>query len=212
MRMRITHYGHACLLVQTGSARLLIDPGSFSSGFESLRELTAVLITHQHVDHLDPGRLPDLLAANPNAELVADEASARQLAELGVPARAVRPGERLELGGAVVETVGGEHAVIHPDVPVIPNVGYLVDGTLLHPGDSLHVPDRPVEVLGLPTAAPWLKAAEAVDYLRAVAPRVAIPIHEAVLARPQLVYGLFEQLAPPATQVRVLHPGEPAIP
>ena len=207
--MQITHYGHACLLVQTESARLLIDPGAFSSEFESTRELTAVLITHQHQDHLDLARLPALLEANPGAELISDTASAQQLAERGITARAVEPGERLELGGSVVETVGGQHAVIHPDLPMIPNVGYLVDGTLLHPGDSFHVPDRPVDVLGVPTGAPWLKAAEAVDYVRAVSPRLAVPIHEAVLAMPQMVYDLLERLAPEDTTVRVLTPGSP---
>jgi len=209
--MRITHYGHSCLLVQTGSARLLIDPGVFSSGFEAVRELTGVLITHQHPDHLDPRRLPDLLAANPGAELIADGASATQLAEQGIAARAVQPGERLELGGSTVETVGGEHATVHRDVPVIPNVGYLVDGALLHPGDSLHVPDHPVEILGVPTGAPWLKAGEAVDFMRAVSPRVAVPIHEAILARPEIVYGLFEHLAPEATTLRVLEHGQPTM-
>jgi L-ascorbate metabolism protein UlaG (beta-lactamase superfamily) len=212
--MRITHYGHACLLVQTASARLLIDPGELSAGFEPVRELTAVLITHQHFDHLDVRRLPALLEANPRAELIADGASARQLGEQGIAARAVVPGERLELGGTVVDAVGGEHAAIHPDIPVIPNVGYLVNsedgtgGALLHPGDSLHVPDRPVDVLALPTGGPWLKLAEAVDYLRAVSPRVAVPIHEAVLSRPQMHYGLFERLAPDASTIRVLTPGE----
>jgi L-ascorbate metabolism protein UlaG (beta-lactamase superfamily) len=98
--------------------------------------------------------------------------------------------------------------VIHPDIPVIPNVGYLVNGALLHPGDSLHVPDRPVDVLALPTGGPWLKVAEAIDYLRAVSPRVAVPIHEAVLSRPQMHYGLFERLAPATSTIRVLTPGE----
>lgn len=207
--MRLTHHGHACLLIHTDSARLLIDPGTFSTGFESERDLTAVLITHQHLDHLDPDRLPALLAANPGAEVIADRASAAQLAELGITARAVEPGERIELGGAVVETVGGEHAVIHPDLPVPPNVGYLVDGTLLHPGDSFHVPDRPVEVLALPTGAPWLKASEAIDYLRAVGPRLAVPIHEKTLAMPTMIYGMFDRLKPSGTTVRVLDVGAP---
>jgi L-ascorbate metabolism protein UlaG (beta-lactamase superfamily) len=207
--MQITHYGHACLLVQTESARLLIDPGMFSPGFESVKDLTAVLITHQHVDHLDTERLPALLAANPHAELITDTASAQQLAEQGITARAVRPGERIELDGSVVETVGGEHAAVHPEVPVIPNVGYLVDGALLHPGDSFHVPHRPVDVLCVPTGAGWLKAADAVEFVRAVSPRLAVPIHEALLVMPQLVYGLLEELKPEATTVRVLNRGEP---
>jgi L-ascorbate metabolism protein UlaG (beta-lactamase superfamily) len=207
--MQLTHFGHSCLLVQTDSARLLIDPGTLASGFESARELDAVLITHQHPDHLDVDRLRELLAANPNAQLIADGASAKQLADAGIVAQAASPGERLELGGTTVEPLGGQHAMIHPDIPVIPNNAYLVDGTLLHPGDSFTVPDRPVEILGVPTGAPWMKAAEAVEYLRAVSPRVAVPIHEGVLARPQMVYGLFERLSPAATTVRVLERGTP---
>ncbi|MCA1695075.1 MAG: MBL fold metallo-hydrolase, partial [Actinobacteria bacterium] len=46
--MEITHFGHSCVLLDTGSARLLIDPGTWSEGFEDLTGLDAVLITHQH--------------------------------------------------------------------------------------------------------------------------------------------------------------------
>jgi len=211
--VELVHFGHSCLLVQTDSSRLLIDPGAFSVGFESVRELAAVLITHQHVDHLDPERLPAVLAANPGAELIADTASAAQLDERGLAARAVRPGERLTLGGTRVDVLGGVHAIAHPDLPPpVPNVAYLVAGALLHPGDSLHVPDGDVDVLALPTGAPWLKAAEAVDYLRAVRPRVAVPIHEATLTMPELVYRMFETLAPERSTVHVLPRGEPTAP
>jgi L-ascorbate metabolism protein UlaG (beta-lactamase superfamily) len=104
---------------------------------------------------------------------------------------------------------GRDHAQVHPDEPVVPNVGYLIAERLFHPGDSFTRPDVEVEILGLPTAAPWLKAAEAVDYLRAVRPQVAVPIHEALLTRPAMHYGLFEALAPTGTQVRVIDSGEP---
>ena len=208
--MEVVHFGHACLLVQTDSSRLLIDPGTFSAGFESVRELAAVLITHQHLDHVDFERLPVLLAANPDAELVADTASAEQLGERGHHARAVTPGEVLDLGGTSVEVHGGLHAHAHPDLPPpVPNVAYLVDGRLLHPGDSLHVPqDRTVDVLALPTGAPWLKAAEAVDYMRAVKPRLTVPIHEATLSMPELNYRMFDALAPSGTTLNVLPRGE----
>ena len=49
---------------------------------------------------------------------------------------------------------------------------------------------------------------EAVDYLRAVRPRVAVPIHEAVLTVPQMLYGLVEQLKPGTTTLRVIDGGE----
>lgn len=207
--MLITKYGHACLLVEDGDARLLLDPGIFSTGFEELTGLTGVLITHQHPDHIDGDKLPALLARNPEAVLHADEATAAQLADRGLPARAVHEGDVLDLG-TQVRVVGRDHAEIHPDIPGIPNTGFLVAERFLHPGDALTVPDTEVEVLGLPTGAPWLKAAEAVDYLRAVRPRVAVPIHEAILSVPQVVYGLFDRLRPEGTEVRVIDGGEPA--
>lgn len=207
--MRVVHLGHSCVLLDTGSARLLIDPGTFSTGFEQLTDLDAVLVTHQHPDHLDADRLPALLDANPGVSLLVDEGSAEQLAGQGVAHQVVRPGEMLEPAGAVVQVLGGEHAVIHPDIPVIPNNGYLVDGTVLHPGDSFTPPPGPVDMLLLPTGAPWLKASEAIDYLRLVAPPLAVPIHQAVLAIPEMYYNHFVNLAPSGTEVRVAEHGEP---
>jgi L-ascorbate metabolism protein UlaG (beta-lactamase superfamily) len=210
--MQVTHFGHSCVLLDTGAARLLIDPGNFSRDFEGVTGLDAVLVTHQHPDHLDPERLPALLRANPDARLVVDSGSAEQLgsAGLGVDHETVAPGTTLEIAGARVEVLGGQHAVIHPDIPRIANNGYLVDGTHFHPGDALDtVPPGEVEVLFLPTAAPWQKLADAVTYLREVAPRTAVPIHQGILAVPGMYYGHFERLGPEKTAVRVLDPATP---
>ena len=210
--MQIVHLGQSCVLVETGAARLLLDPGVYSTGFAELTELDAILVTHQHPDHLDLDRLPALLAANPAAELLVDSGSAPLLADAGIPHRVVGSGQRLELGGTTVDVIGGDHGVIHPDIPVVPNNGYLIDGdagTVLHPGDALDPSPRPVDLLLLPTAAPWLKVSEAVDYLRAVAPALAVPIHQAILAKPEKYYGWFGELAPAGTDVQIAVPGEP---
>jgi L-ascorbate metabolism protein UlaG (beta-lactamase superfamily) len=95
----------------------------------------------------------------------------------------VRPGDAFEVGGAAVNVVGGEHATIHRDYPMPPNVGYIVDhGAFYHPGDSLFVPEQEIDVLGIPFAAPWVKTGELVDFLRAVAPRLAVAIHDSMLS------------------------------
>jgi L-ascorbate metabolism protein UlaG (beta-lactamase superfamily) len=210
--MEVTHFGHSCVLLDTGAARLLIDPGNFSADFEGLTGIDAVLVTHQHPDHLDPERLPALLKANPQARLVVDSGTAGQLGAMktDVEPEIVEPGTAVQIGGARVEVLGGRHAVIHPDIPVIPNNAYLVDGTHLHPGDALTVvPAEPLEVLFLPTAAPWQKLSDAVTYLREVAPRTAVPIHQGILSVPGMYYGHFERLGPKQTTVQVLDPATP---
>jgi L-ascorbate metabolism protein UlaG (beta-lactamase superfamily) len=206
--MQVTHFGHSCVLLDTGAARLLIDPGTFSADFEGLTGLDAILVTHQHPDHLDTERLTVLLAGNPDVRLIVDPGTAEQLGE--VRHELVEPGASVQVGGSKVDVLGGRHAVIHPDIPVIPNNAYLVDGTHLHPGDSLDtVPPAPLDVLFLPTAAPWQKLSDAVTYLREVAPRTAVPIHQGILAVPGMYYGHFERLGPEATTVRVLDAAAP---
>jgi L-ascorbate metabolism protein UlaG (beta-lactamase superfamily) len=193
--MEITKYGHSCLRVVDGSANILIDPGAFSAGFEDLTGLTAVLVTHQHPDHLDRDRLPAVLAANPGVSVYADEATAGQLGEAGIGASAVHSGGDLDVG-TPVQVVGRDHAIIHADIPVVPNVGYLIGGRLLHPGDSLAVPEQDVEILAVPASAPWMAIKEAVEFFRAVNPAVAFPIHEKVIANPAMAYGLLSRLGP----------------
>lgn len=182
--MQLTHFGHSCLLADFGHTTVLFDPGNFSHGFEGITGLSAIVITHQHPDHVDQARLPALREANPDAALYAD---AQTAAQLGEPCRPVRVGDELSVGELTIRAMGGRHAVIHPEVPVVDNISYLVDdgdhaARFMHPGDALFVPDEPVDVLATPAAAPWMKISEAVDYLRAVAPARAVPIHQGIIA------------------------------
>jgi L-ascorbate metabolism protein UlaG (beta-lactamase superfamily) len=208
--MPITHVGHACLLLETEGARVLLDPGAFTHGFEELTGLDAVLVTHAHLDHYDAERLPLLLEANDGARLIAEPEVAAELKRVGLEAEPLHPGESTSVGDLAVSAVGGLHAVIHDDVPRIGNVGLLFSGegepTFFHPGDSYETAPAGVDVLGVPLSAPWAALRETVDFLRSVAPAVAFPIHDATLST--IGRGLYlrnlSALAPEGTQVRDL--------
>jgi L-ascorbate metabolism protein UlaG (beta-lactamase superfamily) len=205
MTLKLTKKLHPCVQVEKDGRTLVIDPGAFSEPDAGLGA-EALLVTHEHPDHFDEGRLRAALDANPAARLWTLRSVAGKLSA-AYPGRVhtVGNGDTFTAAGFEVEVHGELHAVIHPDLPQVTNVGFLVDGSLFHPGDALTVPGRPVDTLMLPVHAPWNKVAEVVDYLREVAPRQAVDIHDAYLsdlARP--VYDkVIGGLAPQAGHTRL---------
>ncbi|MGW1881637.1 MBL fold metallo-hydrolase [Streptomyces sp. NPDC001970] len=185
--MKLTKKSHACIRLEKDGRTLVIDPGGFSEE-DAAQGADAVLVTHEHPDHFDEQRLRVAMDADPGAEIwtlrsVADRLSA------AFPGRVhtVGNGDTFTAAGFDVQVHGELHAVIHPDLPRITNVGFLVDGSLFHPGDALTVPEQSVETLMLPVMAPWNKISEVIEYVREVGPRRAIDIHDALLterARP----------------------------
>lgn len=178
--MRLTKFGHACVRIAHDDHVLVLDPGSFTQR-EAVEGATAVLITHEHADHLD---VDHLRATDAPVFTIAAVARAIGDAAPDVAERVtvVRPGETFDVG-VPVRAVGEKHAVIHPDYDRFDNSGYLLDlgdQRVFHPGDALTGPGEPVDLLLAPVCAPWLKIGEAIDFARAVGAPRNLAIHDRV--------------------------------
>ncbi|GAA1806175.1 MBL fold metallo-hydrolase [Planosporangium flavigriseum] len=186
--MRLTKFSHSCVRLEHDGGVLVIDPGQLSEP-ESLDGVDAVLITHEHFDHLDVEKLADALGKRPTIEVYTHPDVVAKLGDLAGSAKPVVAGDEFTAAGLHVRAYGGLHAIIHPELPRVANIGFFVeaaggDGGVYHPGDSFDVPtDANVDTLFVPVAGPWMKLAEAVEFVRQVAPRRAYAIHEAVLSQ-----------------------------
>ncbi|WP_030441720.1 MBL fold metallo-hydrolase [Actinoplanes subtropicus] len=181
--MRITKYTHSCVRL-AGDGVLVVDPGEFSER-SALDGADAVLITHEHPDHLDLAALTEAAERRPGLRVYAHEQVLPKLAAFGDLATAVGPGASFAAAGFAVRAFGGQHALIHPDIPRIANLAYLIgdDGTnVYHPGDSFTIPeDTVVDTLFVPLNAPWMKLMESIDFVRAVRPARAFALHDGLL-------------------------------
>jgi L-ascorbate metabolism protein UlaG (beta-lactamase superfamily) len=185
--VKLTKRMHACVWLEKDGRTLVLDPGAYSEE-DAAVGADAILVTHEHPDHFDEGRLRAGLDANPAAEVWAPRSVSEQISA-AFPGRVhtVGDGDTFSAAGFDIEAHGELHAEIHPDIPRIPNTGFLVDGSVFHPGDALTVPGHAVETLMLPVMAPWSRVADVIDYVREVRPQRSYDVHDALLtdaARP----------------------------
>jgi L-ascorbate metabolism protein UlaG (beta-lactamase superfamily) len=185
--MKITKYGHCCLLIDTGTLRILTDPGTFSTTQNDAQNVDVILISHEHADHLHVDSVKEILKNNPKAIVVTNSAVGKILEKEGIEYQNVSDGDKTDLKGVTIEGFGTEHAEIYKELGLVENTGYFIDNALFYPGDAFYDPKRPVDILALPVAGPWMKIGEAIRYAVAVKPRVAFPVHDAVLANPGMM-------------------------
>lgn len=179
--MRVTKHEHAALVIESSGATLVVDPGSWTNPLDDLHDVVGIVITHEHADHWSSAHLDRILADAGPLPILAPAGVAA--AASGYDITVVSPGERVDLAPFTLEFFGGTHAVIHQSIPVVDNVGVLVDDRFYYGGDSYAVPEgRDIALLAAPLGAPWLKVSEAMDYVVAVAPRKAFGTHDMTLS------------------------------
>jgi L-ascorbate metabolism protein UlaG (beta-lactamase superfamily) len=141
----------------------------------------AIVVTHEHADHWTPEHLERILGLNPSARILGPAGVVRAAEDFVI--EPVADGDVVEIEPFTLRFFGRKHEVIHSSIPVIDNVGVLVNDALYYGGDSYTVPPVTVETLAVPIGAPWLRIADAMDYVIDIAPRHAFPVHEATLSR-----------------------------
>ncbi len=179
--MKLTKFGHSCVRLDDRGSALTLDPGVFSDSATALEGADAVLITHEHPDHIDTPALLAAAQANPSLRVWAPAVVAATLTGLGERVTIAEPGTAFDAAGFPVRTFGGQHALIHSLIPVVANVAYLIAEDVYHPGDSFTVPAATVRILLIPIHAPWSKLAEVVDFTIAVRAEAAHQIHDGLL-------------------------------
>ncbi len=180
--MKITKFGHCCLLIDVDGTRILTDPGKFSTAQDELQNITAVLITHEHFDHLHLESLKNVLKRNPKAIVLTNSGVGALLTDAGIPFQLLEEHQAKTISGVLIQGYGHDHALIYRTFPTVMNTGYRIAERFFYPGDALTVIEDPVEILALPVSAPWLTISQAIDYALAQKPKICFPVHDGILA------------------------------
>ena len=187
--MKITKFGHCCLLVEEGGLRILIDPGNYTSKQNEIKGIHVILITHhEHRDHLDMESLKLVLKNNPSAKIMTNRSAGTVLERERIPYTVLEGGQSTSENGILIEGFGRKHAIIYPTLPEIDNTGYFIANRFFYPGDALTNPNKRVEILAFPVTAVWIKMSEAIDYVKELKPKICFPVHEGNLKSPGSVY------------------------
>lgn len=188
--MKITKFGHCCLLIEEKEVRIITDPGSYSILQDLVKRINIVLITHEHQDHFHIGSVLTILKNNPKVKIITNKSVGALLAKEKIPFSIVEHGQSYSEKDIMIEVVGKKHALMHSTIQPIQNTGYFIANRFFYPGDSFTNPRRRVKIFALPVAGPWMKLPEAIDYALKLKPKVCFPVHEGILQKPGSVHSI----------------------
>ncbi len=198
-----------------------------------LRGVDLVLASHKHSDHLDPGTLPDLMAASPDALLVVPEALVEYARTLDIPPdriQGIDAGNTLERAGFRVRAIPSAHEGLDTDaLGHHLYLGFVIEAEgrrLYHSGDTLayeslldQLGHDPFDAMFLPIngrdparGVPGnMSAAEAVEIAVRARPRYVVPHHYDMFTFNTVPIEAFAKKSrgvSPGTESRILRCGE----
>lgn len=183
--MQITKLEHACLVLEKGNQRIILDPGSYTRPVGEFLNVSAVVVTHMHDDHCSEAQLESIIKSNPNVVIYGTDEVCQRLAKNDLARDKTVPvhhGDFYTHGEFSLEFFGDMHAEIHRSIPLIQNCGVMINDKLYYPGDSYTQPDRKVELLACPTSAPWLRIGDVMDFVTALKPSRSFATHNVHLS------------------------------
>ena len=176
--MRITKYEHACFVASIADKKLVVDPGSFTVPLPDTNNVVAVVITHEHADHWTPEHLQRIKDNSPDVKFYGPAGVVAAATDFEI--ELVKDGEKIELDPFTLEFFGENHAQIHSSIPIVDNVGVLINDSVFYPGDSFTLGPVGVDLLAVPSSAPWLKIGEVMDYVAAAKPKRSFATHDMI--------------------------------
>lgn len=185
------------MVIEQHGRRLAIDPGSFVSAKYSAQDLLpldAILITHEHGDHVDLNLLRSLMQGNA-IPVIANQHTKQVVGDLVT--QVVADGESFEAAGMKVIARELPHCLLADGSHGPQNTGYLIDGAFFHAGDGIAIDGLEVQAAAIPIAGPDISARDVFAFIKQLHCQAVIPIHyEYFLENPHLLAKLAEDIVP----------------
>jgi L-ascorbate metabolism protein UlaG (beta-lactamase superfamily) len=208
--MKVTKYPQSCLVIEQNGKRLCIDPGALVKAKYSasdLLPLDAILITHEHSDHVDEELLHELTHEG-LVPVYANQSTKNLLGD--AVTQTVEDGQEFEAAGMNVAARELPHCQMVDGSPGPQNTGYVIDGVFFHAGDGIALEGLKVQTAAIPIAGPDVSARDVFDFIKQLHCQKVVPIHyDYFLENPRLLAGMSEGVVP-GVQFVVLDNGQSA--